>query len=85
MTSCLLQYIEDYVKPIFDAMMSQILLMSFPQGFLIDARPANACQPIDPPPRDNLTGAFVVLIKRFDCNFDLKVCPLSQLGRDMPV
>ncbi|KAM9761531.1 E3 ubiquitin-protein ligase RNF13 [Menidia menidia] len=43
------------------------------KGFLIGARPENACEPIEPPPRDNLTGAFIVLIKRFDCNFDIKV------------
>uniref|UniRef100_A0A3P8RTM6 Ring finger protein 13 n=1 Tax=Amphiprion percula TaxID=161767 RepID=A0A3P8RTM6_AMPPE len=43
------------------------------KGFLIGARPENACEPIEPPPRDNMTGAFIVLIKRFDCNFDIKL------------
>lgn len=52
--------------------------MPFPQGFLIGARPENACEPLDPPPRENLTGAFIVLIKRYDCNFDMKV-PSSDL------
>lgn len=50
-----------------------VIVSSSPQGFVIGARPENACEPIEPPPRDNLTGAFIVLIKRFDCNFDIKV------------
>ncbi|KAF7651085.1 hypothetical protein LDENG_00116430 [Lucifuga dentata] len=64
------------------------------KGFLIGARPENACEPIEPPPRDNLTGAFIILIKRFDCNFDIKekksqekpsttaCCSWSQIRRE---
>uniref|UniRef100_A0AAX7VA38 Ring finger protein 13 n=1 Tax=Astatotilapia calliptera TaxID=8154 RepID=A0AAX7VA38_ASTCA len=53
------------------------------KGFLIGARPENACEPIEPPPKENLTGNFIVLIKRFECNFDIKrarVCTSCGLG-----
>ncbi|KAI2664054.1 E3 ubiquitin-protein ligase RNF13 [Labeo rohita] len=55
-------------------------------GVLIEARPQNACTPIDPPPVSptpsdpNSTTKYIVLIRRYDCNFDIKVFHAQQAG-----
>uniref|UniRef100_A0A8C2W321 RING-type E3 ubiquitin transferase n=1 Tax=Chinchilla lanigera TaxID=34839 RepID=A0A8C2W321_CHILA len=52
-----------------------------PPGFLINSKPENACKPImSPPVKDNSSGAFIVLIRRLDYNFDIKVLNAQRVG-----
>ncbi|XP_005405827.1 PREDICTED: zinc/RING finger protein 4 [Chinchilla lanigera] len=51
------------------------------RGYLTEARPANACQPIEgPQPGDNGSLGGIVLIRRYDCTFDLKVLHAQRAG-----
>ncbi|XP_062844614.1 E3 ubiquitin-protein ligase RNF167 [Trichomycterus rosablanca] len=56
------------------------------KGYLVESRPQNACTPIDlapvPPTSSdpNSTMGCIVLIRRYDCNFDIKVLHAQQAG-----
>ncbi|XP_055727651.1 E3 ubiquitin-protein ligase RNF167-like [Salvelinus fontinalis] len=56
-------------------------------GVLVESHPLNGCTPIKPPPPrptssdfNTTTTKYIVLIQRYDCNFDIKVLHAQQAG-----
>uniref|UniRef100_A0A8C6Y730 PA domain-containing protein n=1 Tax=Naja naja TaxID=35670 RepID=A0A8C6Y730_NAJNA len=50
-------------------------------GYLVEAKPANACQPINAPPLTNSASVtYVALIQRNNCSFTTKVLHAQQAG-----
>ncbi|XP_075414626.1 E3 ubiquitin-protein ligase ZNRF4 [Tenrec ecaudatus] len=50
------------------------------RGYLMEAKPPNACQPIEGPRPGNGSLGAIVLIRRYDCTFDLKVLHAQRAG-----
>ncbi|KAL1140071.1 hypothetical protein AAG570_000003 [Ranatra chinensis] len=57
------------------------------QAFVVYAKPANACSALEPPPYHvpNFTGRWAVLIRRYDCSFDIKVRNAQNASYDIAI
>uniref|UniRef100_A0A7N5K187 E3 ubiquitin-protein ligase ZNRF4 n=1 Tax=Ailuropoda melanoleuca TaxID=9646 RepID=A0A7N5K187_AILME len=83
---------EALVRAVLDGNASTVDFMDLPalfgvplapegvRGYLMEAKPANACHPIEGPRLGNGSLGAIVLIRRYDCTFDLKVLHAQRAG-----
>ncbi|XP_065560695.1 E3 ubiquitin-protein ligase RNF13-like isoform X2 [Artemia franciscana] len=56
------------------------------KGYVLPAKPNNACSPIEPPPNNtNPHGHWIVLIRRYGCTFADKVRMAQEAGYDAAI
>ncbi|XP_063786814.1 E3 ubiquitin-protein ligase RNF167 [Pseudophryne corroboree] len=55
------------------------------RGYVIQAEPTNACTLITPPPATDNKTVFIALIRRYECNFDIKVLHAQLSGYDAAI
>lgn len=56
------------------------------KGMVVYADPPTACRKIQPPPNDtNYDGNWIVLIRRFNCSFEIKVRMAQEAGYDAAI
>ncbi|XP_063394142.1 E3 ubiquitin-protein ligase RNF13 [Cydia fagiglandana] len=56
------------------------------RGLLVRAEPADGCAPLArPPPADNFTDKWIVLIARYNCTFDVKIRNAQAAGYDCAI
>ncbi|XP_020278149.1 E3 ubiquitin-protein ligase RNF13-like [Pseudomyrmex gracilis] len=56
------------------------------KGMVVYADPPHACQKIQPPPNDtDYKGNWIVLIRRYNCTFEIKVRMAQEAGYDAAI
>ncbi|MED6276876.1 hypothetical protein CHARACLAT_007377, partial [Characodon lateralis] len=87
-TSFLLHHFNNMTSMLFEdlpALFGPSLPKQGLMGVLVVSSPLNGCTTMDPPPplptnNDANTTKFIALIKRYECDFDIKVLNAQQAG-----